>query len=85
MTHSDSPRENPEPVKLKESDFRDIHPEELPHYIKQVKTVVMEGLRDNLQHEEDRAQWESLAFSIGTLSELERIVDRWRADNPFRK
>jgi hypothetical protein len=61
------------------SAFRDIHPEQLPRYIKEAKTVVMEGLRERLQREADASEVESLAFTIGTLSELERIVDRWRS------
>jgi hypothetical protein len=61
------------------SGFRDIHPEQLPRYIKEAKTVVMEGLRERLQGEADASEVESLAFTIGTLSELERIVARWRS------
>ena len=61
------------------SAFRDIHPEQLPRYIKEAKTVVMEGLRERLQREADASEVESLAFTIGTLSELERIVARWRS------
>lgn len=68
----------PKWTKLSESAFRDIHPEQLPEYIKEAKTVVMEGLREHLQRE-DPSERESLAFSLGTLSEMERIVDRWRA------
>jgi hypothetical protein len=71
--------QNPKTPKLSESEFRNIHPEELSQYIKEAKTVVMEGLRQHLEKEDDRSEWQSLAFSIGTLSELERIVDRWRA------
>jgi hypothetical protein len=70
--------QNPETPKLSESEFRNIHPEELSQYIKEAKTAVMEGLRQYLEKEADRSEWQSLAFSIGTLSELERIVDRWR-------
>jgi hypothetical protein len=32
-----------------------------------------------LQGEADASEVESLAFTIGTLSELERIVARWRS------
>jgi hypothetical protein len=70
---------NPEAPKLRESEFRNIHPEDLSQYIKEAKIAVMEGLRQHLEKEDDASEWQSLAFSIGTLSELERIVDRWRA------
>jgi hypothetical protein len=82
MTETHSTEGNAGPLKLDESAFRDIHPDELPQYIKEVKTVVMDGLREYLQQEKYTSEWESLAFSIGTLSELERIVDRWRRATP---
>jgi hypothetical protein len=72
-------QQSPEEPALNISAFRDIHPEQLPRYIKEAKTVVMEGLRERLQREADASEVESLAFTIGTLSELERIVARWRS------
>ena len=72
-------QQSPEEPALNVSAFRDIHPEQLPRYIKEAKTVVMEGLRERLQREADVSEVESLAFTIGTLSELERIVARWRS------
>jgi hypothetical protein len=79
MTETPITGSNPAPLKLNESAFRDIRPEELPQYIKEIKTVVMEGLRERLQDEKDNSERESLAFSIGALSEIERIVQHWRA------
>lgn len=69
----------PEEPALNISAFRDIRPEQLPRYLKEAKTVVMEGLRERLQREADASEVESLAFTLGTLSELERIVARWRS------
>jgi len=51
MTETPITGSNPAPLKLNESAFRDIRPEELPQYIKEIKTVVMEGLRERLQDE----------------------------------
>jgi hypothetical protein len=85
MTEAENRGEKSEGVPLNESAFRDIHPEELPQYIKEAKTVVMEGLREHLQRENDASEWESLAFSLGTLSELERIVQRWRGGTSTRR
>ena len=77
-TESAKPLE-PEPS---ESAFRDIRPEELPEYIKLAKTAVMEGFRRHLEKDQDTSEWQSFAFTIGTLSELERMVDRWRRNLP---
>jgi hypothetical protein len=82
MTETPTPGSNPAALKLNESAFRDIRPEELPQYIKEIKT---EGLRERLQDEEDNSERESLAFSIGALSEIERIVQRWRAATANRQ
>jgi hypothetical protein len=81
MEIHDKGREGPN---LGESAFRNIPPEQLSDYIKDAKIVVMEGLRERLEKENDTSEWQSLAFSIGTLSELERIVARWRTGSGRR-
>lgn len=70
------------PPALSPSVFRDIHPEQLPQFIKEAKTVVMEDLREHLNQASDLSECDSLAFTLGTLRELERIVNRWRGGTP---
>jgi hypothetical protein len=78
MTEIHNQARKREELKLSASGFRDIRPEELPDYIKEAKTAMMGRLLEHLDEEGDKSELQSLAFSIGILSELERIVDHWR-------
>ena len=77
MTDPHDKARNSEAPTLSDSVFMDIRPEELPQYLNEARTVVMERLREHLKETDDASEWQSLAFSIGTLSELARIVSRW--------
>lgn len=86
MTETHNRERDREALKPSASAFRDIRPEELPGYIKEAKTAVMGQLLEHLDEKGDKSELQSLAFSIGILSELERIVEHWRNEpQPIRR